>query len=72
LTLADAPVGVRVRIQFVRSHPHTSTRLRELGLRENAVIRCLQRGHGNLICQVHESRVGLDLRLASTIIVCQE
>jgi Fe2+ transport system protein FeoA len=69
-TLADAPVGRDVRIRFLRHpRPDISTRLRELGIYENAVIRCVLRGNGNIICEVRNMRIGLDSRLAGSIMV---
>jgi Fe2+ transport system protein FeoA len=69
-TLVDAPIGMRVRIRQLRhTHPEMSTRLRELGFCEDAVVRCILRGNGNMICEIQNSRIGLDNNLASTIIV---
>ena len=69
-TLAETPAGSAVRIRSLR-HPRLeiAARLRELGLCENAVVRCLIRGNGNMICEVRNTRIGLDNRLASSILV---
>jgi len=67
MTLIDAPVGSRVRIRHLTSRPEISTRLRELGFCENAIVRCVMKGYGNIICEVHNTRVGLDSVLARGI-----
>jgi Fe2+ transport system protein FeoA len=67
MTLIDAPIGTRVRIRHLTSRPEISTRLRELGFCENAVVRCLTKGYGNIICVVYNTRVGLDSGLARGI-----
>ncbi len=69
-TLVEAPIGMRVRIRQLRhAHPEVSTRLRELGFCEDAVVRCILKGNGNMICEIQNSRIGLDNNLARTIIV---
>ncbi|MGE5840298.1 MAG: FeoA family protein [Deltaproteobacteria bacterium] len=68
-TLADAPLGRLVRISEIQSHPDVCMRLRELGFCVNAIIRCLTRGNGNVICEVCNSRLGLNHSVASTIFV---
>jgi Fe2+ transport system protein FeoA len=67
MTLSDAPIGAPVRIHRLTSRPEISTRLRELGFCENSIVRCLMRGHGNIICEVYDTRVGLNNVLASGI-----
>lgn len=69
LLLSDAPVGTRVRIRRLSTSPELSRRLRELGLGEHAVISCVLKGHGNIICAVQNTRIGIDRRLASKIVV---
>lgn len=69
-TLVDAPVGQRVRIRQLRhAHPEISTRLREMGFCEDAVVRCILKGNGNMICEIQNSRIGLDNNLARAILV---
>lgn len=68
-TLANAPLRRPVRIREIQSHPDVGVRLRELGFCENAVIRCLNRGNGNVICEVCNTRLGINNLLASTISV---
>lgn len=69
ITLLDAPLGQSMRIRQLRSNPETSLRLREMGFCENALIRCLMRGNGNLICQIRNTRIGIDNNLARSIVV---
>jgi len=68
-SLADVPLDVYVRVSELRHSPAVSHRLRELGLREETVVRCLHRGYGNLICEVASARVGLNDELAQHIMV---
>jgi len=69
ISLAEAPLGADVRIRELRASPEVSHRLRELGICEDTVLRCLRRGHGNLICQVSSARVGLNVAIARKILV---
>ncbi len=69
MTLSEAPLGASVRIHSLRAQPAVSQRLRELGLCEHAVVSCVMKGHGNIICAIRNTRIGLDRRLASTILV---
>lgn len=68
-TLAEAPVGMFVRIHLLQSSPQVCQRLRELGFCENAVIRCMVNNEENLICQVCNARVGLTREIARDILV---
>lgn len=68
-TLAHIQSGTTVRIQQLNTHPETCQRLRELGFCENAVIRCVTNGSTQLICEVCNTRVGLNHSVAKTIIV---
>jgi len=69
MTLNDVPIGASARIRHLTPRPEISTRLREMGLCENAVVRCITRGHGNIICEVYSTRVGLNNGLARGILV---
>ena len=68
-TLIDVPIGTTVRIAHLNSPPEACLRLRELGFCENSIIRCVNRGSGNIICEVCNSRVGLNHAVASAIYV---
>ena len=68
--LGDVPLGCDATIRKL-SHPSSavSTRMRELGIRENATIRPLIRANGNMICIVNNMRIGFDESLAEAIFV---
>ncbi len=68
-TLFNAPIGRRMRVQQIYSHPEVSARLRELGFCEDAIVRCVTRNDSNLICEILNSRIGLNSSTASSIIV---
>ena len=72
MTLTDVPVGSRVRIHHLHSEPETSTRLREMGFCEHAMVRCVMKSHGNVICEVSNARIGLGSQIADTIVVASE
>jgi Fe2+ transport system protein FeoA len=67
LTLSEVPIGTRVRVRELSARPEISRRLRELGIHEHAIVSCVSRGHGNLICAIHSTRIGIDRRLAAAI-----
>jgi Fe2+ transport system protein FeoA len=70
-SLAEIPLGEEVRIRSLHGSPELSHRLRELGICEDAVLRCLCRVHGNLICEVSAARVGLNASIARDILVAR-
>ncbi|MER3522700.1 MAG: hypothetical protein C4326_01185 [Ignavibacteria bacterium] len=69
ISLNDVPLGTRVRVRQLISHPELSTRLREIGINENALIRPVNRGNGSLICEVCNTRIGLTQMLARSILI---
>jgi Fe2+ transport system protein FeoA len=69
MRLADAPLGENVRISRLRSRPEISVRLREMGFCEDAVVRCIMKSHGNIICEILNTRVAMNGRLAGDILV---
>jgi len=69
IRLSDTPAGSSVRIRHVHSRPEISTRLREMGFYEDVIVRCITRTHGNLICEILNTRIGIDGDLANGIIV---
>jgi Fe2+ transport system protein FeoA len=71
VTLADAKLGSFVQVREIHCASEVSQRLREMGFRTNAILRCVQRGFGNVICEVYNTRVGLDAGLARSILVTQ-
>jgi Fe2+ transport system protein FeoA len=68
-SLSEIPAGRYVRIQRLQSQPDVSFRLREMGFCENAIVRLVVNGEGNLICEVCNTRIGLNHALADDIIV---
>ena len=68
-TLAQIPAGKTVMVTRLESHPETCHRLRELGFCENALIRCVTNGAAQLICEVCNTRVGLNHSVAQAIFV---
>jgi Fe2+ transport system protein FeoA len=69
LRLIDVPAGSNVRIRHLRARPEVSTRLRELGFCENVLVRCVLKSHGNIICEICNTRIGLSGHLAGNIYV---
>lgn len=68
-TLASAPIGRQMRIRELNSEPTVCIRLRELGFCENAVVRCLTKDTSKMICEICNTRVGLQSSLAATILI---
>ncbi|MFA5833329.1 MAG: FeoA family protein [Bacteroidota bacterium] len=68
-TLAQIPAGTTVTVSHLDSHPDTCNRLREIGFCENATIRCVSNGSSQLICEVCNTRIGLNYTTANAIVV---
>ena len=68
-SLTQIPVGRFARIHRLESQPEISFRLREMGFCENAVVRLVVNEEGNLICEVCNTRIGLNHAVANDIIV---
>lgn len=68
-TLAQTPAGTTVTISHLDSHPDTCNRLREVGFCENATIRLVSTGSSQLICEVCNTRIGLNHTTANAIVV---
>ncbi|MBI5471467.1 MAG: ferrous iron transport protein A [Ignavibacteriae bacterium] len=69
LPLSDVYVGQQVRIAYHNSEPEVRLRLLELGFRENATIRCINKVAGGIICEVYNTRIGLNKTTARNILV---
>ena len=69
ITLADVSTGRSARIRKLHSHPDVCHRLREMGFCEDAVIRCMLNDEEILICEVCNSRIGLNFAVAKDILV---
>jgi len=67
--LSDAPIGVTCVIRELKACPETSKRLRELGISEMAAVRPVVKNRTQMICEVHNTRVGLRRRIARRIVV---
>ena len=68
-SLAHILPGQFLKIRQLTNHPDVRSRLRELGFCENAVVRCIAKGYGNIICEVCNARFGIDSLTASSIAV---
>ena len=66
--LSSVRPGSSVRVLRLDAHPDVCHRLREMGLCENSVVRCIQ-GGSSCVCQIQHSRVGLSGQIASQIVV---
>lgn len=69
--LTEVPIGQRVRINQLGLHPEVTTRLRELGFCEDTVIRPITRSNGSLVCEVRNSRIGINHAVARSITVSE-
>ena len=68
ISLSSVSPGSSVRVVRLDGKPDLICRLRELGLGENSVLRCLQTS-GGCVCQIQHTRVGLSAQLAQSILV---
>lgn len=70
-TLSEAPIGKMLHIHQLASSPEVCLRLREIGFCENAVVRCVSRLGTGLICEVCNTKIGLNSTIAADILVSQ-
>jgi Fe2+ transport system protein FeoA len=66
--LSRVKAGVAVRIKQLCAAPELQSRLRELGLCEDQIIRLLT-SQSNFICQVCNARLAISQQLAQLIMV---
>ena len=66
--LSRVKAGVAVRIKQLCASPDLQNRLRELGLREDQIVRLLT-SQTNFICQVCNARLAISEQLAQLILV---
>ena len=66
--LTRVKAGVVVRIKQLCASPELQSRLRELGLGEDQIIKLLT-SHTNVICQVCNARLAISEQLAQLILV---
>ena len=67
--LSDVPLRKQYTIQHLRSHPETCQHLRAIGFSEQTLIRTVVKNSSQIICEVHNTRIGLDTNIASDILV---
>jgi Fe2+ transport system protein FeoA len=66
--LSRVKAGVAVRIKQLCAAPELQTRLREIGLVEDQIIKLLT-SQTNFICQVCDARLAISAQLAQLIMV---
>jgi Fe2+ transport system protein FeoA len=66
VSLNEVVPGALVRVKRLLAEPTIGQRLREMGIREDQVLRLLHR-NGNLVCQVNQTRMGLSGKIAERI-----
>jgi Fe2+ transport system protein FeoA len=66
--LSRVKAGVAVRIKQLCASPEMQTRLREIGLGEDQIIKLLT-SQANFICQVCDARLAISAQLAQLILV---
>ena len=67
--LSDLPLGVECTIQDIQSHPETCQRLREIGFNKHTAVRTVVMNSSQLICEIHNTRIGLHRRIADEIVI---
>ncbi len=66
--LSHVKAGVEVRVKQLCAGPEVATRLREIGLGEEQIVK-LVTGHANIICLVCNARLAISAQLAQLILV---
>jgi Fe2+ transport system protein FeoA len=66
--LSQVKAGTTVRIKQLVASPETAQRLREIGFREEQIIKLLT-AQAQVICQVCNARLGIGSQLAEAILV---
>ena len=70
MTLAESPAGAQVRLLDVAVDPASRLRMREVGLRDGAVVRVGRRAaFGGRVVVVAGSRIALDAATARAVAV---
>jgi Fe2+ transport system protein FeoA len=67
--LSDLPLGTECTIQDILSRPETCQRLREIGFNKHTAVRTVVMNSSQLICEVHNARIGLHRRIANEIVI---
>jgi len=68
-SLSEAPIDETCVIRELNARPETSQRLRELGMSEMVAVRPVVKNRTQMICEVHNTRIGLRRRIARRIVV---
>jgi Fe2+ transport system protein FeoA len=67
--LSEVPLRKQFTIQYLCSHPETCQQLREIGLNELTLIRTVGKSSSQIICEVHNTRIGIHHTIANDILV---
>ena len=69
ISLSEVSSGNNFVIMKIKLPPETNQRLHELGFSETAVIRMIVNSSSKLICEVNNTRIGINHKIAKDIIV---
>ena len=69
VSLHEVPVGGFARVRSLPQNHALSTRLRELGVYENSLLRLLGDSFGSVVFEVNQSRFGLSKHAAQAVLV---
>jgi Fe2+ transport system protein FeoA len=69
IRLSNAPLGVKYTIRDIQSNPETCQRLREIGFNKHTAVRTVVLNSSQLICEIHNTRIGLHRRIANEIVI---
>jgi Fe2+ transport system protein FeoA len=67
--LSEVSIGSRCTIHSLNAHPETCQRLREIGFNKHTSIRTVVMNSSQLICEIHNTRIGLQRRIANEIVI---
>ena len=67
--LSDVPLGRPCTIQSLNAHPETCQQLRDMGFRDRTIVCIVVRTASHIICELHNTRVGISNRIAGNILV---
>jgi Fe2+ transport system protein FeoA len=67
--LSEIALGIRCTIQSFSAGPETCQRLREMGFHERTMIRIAVKTPSQIICELHNTRIGLHNRIAKGVLV---
>ncbi len=69
ISLPDVPIGKFARVRSLPPDQILSSRLRELGIHENALLRFVGDSYGSIVFEVARSRFGLSKVAARRVLV---